>query len=52
MKYTVSYKDQDGRQHNLTVTASSASAALRLVLDEYAILKAHPNWVYKVSKEE
>lgn len=52
MNYVVGYKDQDGRQHNLTVSASSASAALRLVLNEYATLKAHPNWVFKITKEE
>ena len=51
MPYTVSYKDSQGDNHDVTVAAHSGTHALTVAMDQYEELKLYPNRITRVHKE-
>lgn len=50
-RYTVAYKDGDGNDHEVKVTAISGTHAITVAMDQYEELKAYPGRITRIYQE-
>ena len=52
VRFTVHFKDKEGKDHFVEVVAHSGTHAALLAMEEVSDLKFHPDRIYRISKED
>ena len=51
-RYTITYKDEAGVDHEVSVAANSGTHAITVAMDQYQELKLHPGRITRIYQEK